>query len=159
MKLHEQIKCDICQESFPRSELKEHMIAEHQENPSVEKVTEKVIKKKIKKVKKKDPLQLICEHCTKQFECLSKLQNHINSVHLKIKQYSCKECEKAYHTPEGLKYHMIVEHGDGNSKFQCDNCGKCFLTTKNLRAHKEVSHHAKILKCVQCVKMFSKKHR
>ena len=53
MKLHELIKCDICQESFPRSELKGHMIAKHQENPSTKKVTEKVTKQVNENVIKK----------------------------------------------------------------------------------------------------------
>ena len=162
MKLHELIKCDICQESFPRSELKGHMIAEHQENPStkkvIEKVTKKVIKKNVKKRMKKDPLQLICQHCTKQFTCSSHLQLHIDRVHLKIKNYPCKECDKAYTVLPNLKHHMSVEHSDGNAKFQCDNCGEYFLTTRNLKLHKE-THDAKILKCMQCIKMFSKQHR
>ena len=175
MKLHEQIKCDICQESFPRSELKEHMIAEHQEKVKCDICQEsfprsklkghmivehqkEVTKKGTKKVMKKDAPQFICEYCTKQWAKSSLLQKHIDSVHLKIKRYPCKECEKAYARSSMLKHHMLVEHGDGNANFQCDDCGKCFLTPRNLRTHKEISHGAKVLKCVQCFKMFPKKH-
>ena len=176
MKLHEQITCDICQESFSRSELEEHMIAEHQEKVKCDICQEsfpmsklkghmifehhkEVTKKGTKKRTKKDAPQFICEYCTKKFNHSSLLQNHVDSVHLKIKRHSCKECERVFVGPSSLKYHMTVEHGDGKEKIQCDDCGKCFLTSSHLRSHKEVSHDAKMLKCEQCVKMFSKKHR
>ena len=146
--------CLVCDKYFAKKYYESHMKTVH-----TKMVTEKVIKKKAKKVMEKDSPQFICEYCEKQCQTSRILQFHIDSVHLKIKHYPCKECDKAYSRSSTLKYHILVEHGDGNANFQCDDCGKCFQTPKNLRAHKGVSHDAKILKCAQCVKMFSKKHR
>ena len=68
------VRCEYCQKSFHKNELKKHKIAEH---------WGKTVNGEI--VQEEKPIEYICEHCKKHFSKQSKLKFHINRIHLKLK--------------------------------------------------------------------------
>ena len=96
-----------------------------------------------------------CEYCVKQFQTLPRLKGHINMVHLKIKNFPCKQCDKSFFRKYNLQEHTRTEHSDGIKKFLCADCGNCYLTSKRLHLHNKTMHGSKNFKCDKCHKCFA----
>ncbi|XP_058457350.1 zinc finger protein 846 isoform X2 [Malaya genurostris] len=93
-----------------------------------------------------------CEQCPKSFTSRNKLQSHINSVHLKKRDFKCEVCGKAFLEKNNLKGHQRIHNGD--RKYKCDLCPKTFLFAGTLRCHKLTHTQDKKHECQVCGKLF-----
>lgn len=98
-----------------------------------------------------------CKICKKDFV---RLETHHRLVHLGLKEFECKFCEKSFGKKSGLDRHMSTMHKKPG-KFQC-NVGKCtefFDSKEELDLHTFHSH--KGLKCdiESCGQLFSEKSK
>ena len=90
-----------------------------------------------------------CPECKKSFQTPSKLQTHIDCVHLKLKKFKCPECEKHFGQKNNLKAHIKTVH-EGRKDFVCNKCGKAFSLKYDLNNH--IKMKAKEITNVQNVK-------
>ena len=74
-----------------------------------------------------------CDICGKM--CRN-IKTHNIRVHGPQKVYHCEFCEKAYSGKNGLKLHVISEHG--NEKHVCEICQKEYKSIIAYRSHKKV---------------------
>ncbi|XP_062558359.1 myoneurin-like [Armigeres subalbatus] len=93
-----------------------------------------------------------CEQCPKSFTSRNKLQSHINSVHLRKRDFKCEVCGKAFLEKNNLKGHQRIHKGD--RKYKCDLCPKSFLFAGTLRCHQLTHTQDKKHECQICGKMF-----
>ena len=79
-----------------------------------------------------------------------KVTEHIKAVHLKIKNYQCHQCDKAFSYRTHLLTHIKAKH-DKIKDFWCDYCDYTSSTEGNLKAHMEGVHdQVKRFKCRFC---------
>ncbi|XP_019555040.2 zinc finger and SCAN domain-containing protein 31 [Aedes albopictus] len=95
-----------------------------------------------------------CKYCEKSFRTSTKLNIHVNGVHLKVRKYECEICDKKFLDAGNLRNHMVT-HG-GERKFVCDfeGCGKSFALQGTLTVHKKVHTQDKQFGCEFCSKTF-----
>lgn len=81
-----------------------------------------------------------CTQCLSSFGDQSRLQRHINEVHLDLRPFQCPQCEYAAKKKDHLKAHMIT-HME-REKYKCSHVA-CFYTSysKDL-FDKHVASHA-----------------
>ena len=136
LKFHEQtvhkstepIICEVCQKEFyHRSLYISHKLHAHGEK------------------------KVVCDQCGEKFFSLAKLNNHTNSVHLKVSSWSCHLCFMKFGTSSALNYHRIMKHE--NRKHTCDICKAKFRRRSCLRFH--LWKHS-IYKCIGCKLSFQK---
>ncbi len=104
----------------------------------------------------KDPppakeVQLPCPYCDYRCQRASKMQDHVNRTHLKIKPYRCKACAYGTTTPNLLQKHVAAKHGknnvsakDNDVKKGRENCEKPEQGVKN--DGKESTNDVKVTK-------------
>ncbi|XP_001654769.2 zinc finger protein 490 [Aedes aegypti] len=95
-----------------------------------------------------------CKICDKTFRTSTKLNIHVNGVHLKVRKYECEICDKKFLDAGNLRNHMVT-HG-GERKFVCDfkGCGKTFALQGTLTVHKKLHTQEKQFDCEFCSKSF-----
>ena len=73
--------------------------------------------------------------CAKSYTRKSRLQDHINSVHLKNIRFVCREptCRKEFLDHGNLKIHQRLH--SGVKPYPCRYCPKCFSTLGNRKDH------------------------
>ena len=77
------------------------------------------------------------------------LKRHISSIHLKIKNLSCPECDYKTHNESHLNVHFLRKHTD--TPFKCKFCN---FDTKSLYAldrHRKTEHLEKIKKKIDVI--------
>ena len=62
----------------------------------------------------------VCDECGKGFRVPSKLQVHVDGVHLKLKPYKCEECDFVTANPSDLRSHIRNIHD--KIRHQCYFC-------------------------------------
>ena len=77
-------------------------------------------------------------------------------MHSGAKQFICDICNIGFTTNQGLKTHILSQHGS-NPKFTCDICNKSFFTNFKLKQHLEVHTGSKNFACARCGKLFTRK--
>lgn len=124
-----------------------------------------------------DPMQHQPKIASKSFECLichknlstqQTLRNHLETVHLKIRKFSCDHCPAQFHQKTDLLTHVhrhlknpqkLRFHNTSNilRPFKCEveNCGKYFTTKGNLKIH-QTNHSGKLILYVftNCIESF-----
>ena len=75
-----------------------------------------------------------CEHCDVEFAGMTKLLEHINTVHEDARPYKCSECDRCYAKRKHLNRHMAVAHS-GIKPFKCDLCDAAFCEKRHLDNH------------------------
>lgn len=104
------------------------------------------------KVFKKSRKSYKCSICHKISRNRTHLNDHINSVHKKIKRFSCDLCPVQFYSKNSLKNHLqrhfknpnfqhkILNTSNELRPFQCEveNCGKYFTTRGKLTVHQRV---------------------
>ena len=126
-------------------------------------------KKLLSKKKKKEPLKRLfkkeskkksysCDQCGAKLITAFNLQQHVNSVHLKLKTFKCdyENCEFTCSQKQNLKHHVEGVHEHLKS-FNCEICDKVFQQTNHLKVHKDSVHFGIKHDCEECTKSFSTK--
>ena len=122
-RVHENVKsykCEICEKEFAlRTVLLQH-IKERHENMNTPKE--------------------ICPFCNKQFITRLKfLQEHIENVHKKTKEYQCDLCDKKFGRSGSLLGHQKTIHS--NETFTCIICNKSLRKSfykRHMRIHEKM---------------------
>lgn len=100
---------------------------------------------------------LTCELCGKDFK--SKLNRHLNSVHLNNRPYPCVVCPKKFRTKSNYANHKLYVHDlEGRKLFGCGSCGLSFMTQTQRERHEKCVHlRQNATTCEICHKSFSSK--
>lgn len=53
-----------------------------------------------------------CEHCPQKFSKSSSRKYHTERVHLKLRPFVCKECNKSFFWKKNLKRHLQIHERD-----------------------------------------------
>ncbi|XP_048481075.1 zinc finger protein ZFP2 [Plutella xylostella] len=99
--------------------------------------------------------RVACSQCGVKFINNSKLQNHINRVHLGLKHhknYVCEICGRNCTSNATLKYHQRTHTGE--RPYPCTECGKKFADSNQLRIHGRVHSGSRPYSCAVCAKSF-----
>jgi uncharacterized Zn-finger protein len=113
--------------------------------------------KKFKHLKRTGDGKIICEYCEKPI-IKTYYQNHIQRLHLNVKNFTCDACGKEFFKKSSLVSHM---HLHLNSRpFHCphEGCPKAFLSSTALGTHVRF-HHTSFNEyvCVTCGKGYKQK--
>ena len=90
---------------------------------------------------------------------MTKVKDHINSVHLKLYEFGCEVCGKMFKWKGGLQLHLKVSHGQGvsNRRHKCEKCDLSFKFSHQVREHFEKEHRDNLKPehlCPKCGKEF-----
>ena len=141
-----------CSQVFEvKSELMNHLATSHQadENTRETKATgesaaaqkrSKEFRKETDTNKKKGKSMLTCQECEKSFPCQSKLDTHVNGVHLNLKPFRCEKCDATFKRKEALKKHEDTIHAKEQKPYKCTMCDKAFNRDDHLENHKKRIH-------------------
>lgn len=82
--------------------------------------------------------------CGKTYNTRFNLRRHINSTHLKIKNFICEICSKHFVSKQNLKEHNFIHTGE--KPFPCDEPGCCkrFRQVSQLSIHKRIHYRDRI---------------
>ncbi|XP_034106380.1 zinc finger protein 708 [Drosophila albomicans] len=75
----------------------------------------------------------VCEHATHTKRALD---NHVKTVHEKIRNYACQYCGKTFGKSHACKIHEMTHTGE--KRCECKVCGKKFLYTESLTKHLKI---------------------
>ena len=99
------------------------------------------------KVIKLDIGQYACSGCHVKERNRSKVQRHINFVHLKFK-VECPHCVFQASSPTYMPQHIASVHN--GVRYNCTNCKKNFSSRGNLHVHNRENHLKIVYKCQNC---------
>ncbi|CAH0404147.1 unnamed protein product [Chilo suppressalis] len=139
--------CLICDMEVPPGTLKAHL-----------RVHENALKTPKNPSKKLALVPLPCEQCGANFVTRSKLQAHVNRVHLGLKYNKnivCEVCGKKCTSNASLKYHQRTHTGE--KPYSCGSCPKRFSDNNQLRIHSRMHTGERPYTCNVCGKRFSQK--
>ncbi|KAI0398713.1 hypothetical protein F4802DRAFT_140445 [Xylaria palmicola] len=95
-----------------------------------------------------------CKDCQRGFRQNSDLKRHYLSVHAKFKPHQCKACRKSFSRQDSLSTHYYVHVG---KPYQCEYCEKSFVHKTQLRVHYYVHARVKPYECEACQRSFTRK--
>ena len=75
-----------------------------------------------------------CPHCDKKFGHKCDLQTHIRTVHLKLKNYACPHCDKKFGENGNLQRHIRTVHLK-STPHKCPDCDYKCGRNGNLQKH------------------------
>ncbi|XP_053689818.1 zinc finger protein 845-like [Sabethes cyaneus] len=102
-----------------------------------------------------------CNMCTKNFQCVQQLEDHIGLMHPKDGILKCSLCPKIFKSKQTLRMH-ILNH-QGKLPYKCDECGSRFDRRFYLQKHRDKYHgdNSKALhcryRCKFCPRIFHRK--
>ena len=90
---------------------------------------------------KKEIKKFNCEDCGKICQRARDLQDHVNGVHLGLKDFHCgvPSCQESFAVASTLKRHIKIVH-QNLKPFVCPDCHIPYSTENLLRAHRERVH-------------------
>lgn len=91
---------------------------------------------------------LTCLHCSRDFTTKSLLHQHITSIHIRARPYSCKVCSYTTAVASSLRLHMRSHTGE--KPFKCDDCGFTTADHNTLRKHRMRHTGQKNYRCPLC---------
>lgn len=94
---------------------------------------------------------LSCSWCSKKFDAISRLKNHIVK-HTRERNFTCEQCNGKFVTQAALVYHTRLHTGE--KPFKCDLCNESFLSTSRRMEHKRRKHFGPTQQCHICSMKF-----
>ena len=96
-----------------------------------------------------------CQECSKEFDNLLQLRNHIDKDHKKL-EFKCEHCGKEYKSHSSYYAHIKYACDKLHQPVVCDTCGKSFLSPGSLRNHIKLHHNdlERNFQCDECEKRF-----
>ena len=159
----EGLRCEECEISFDTShEKKQHMqLKTHEKIKERCDICDKMVintNEHKKKVHHEVDMSYQCEFCDYTTNHEGIFQNHVNSVHLKERNYPCQECGKKLATAQSFKYHMETSHPSIDSPMlSCQTCGFETRAKQSLSYHIKAMHDKKsFVNCEVCGKSITK---
>ena len=120
----------------------------------IQKRARRVSKKNSHVVRSYKGEMLICDECGYEANYRCHLVVHIFAVHLKIRSYKCKLCNKTFPYQRSRKAHLKRIHLN-EKPFICDQCQMAFGTRYEVHSHWTYRHCRKRhFKCHLCDKKF-----
>lgn len=100
-----------------------------------------------------------CPHCPKRFRHESTLKQHVNAIHLRLKQYHCpfEGCKEGFADRSSLRYHITAKHRNARD-YVCPVCGKAYHSSSGLHQHLRLAHEQRNFGCQKCGKIFALNH-
>ena len=80
----------------------------------------------------------ICSICKKQFCNLGNLNLHMKGVHLRMRNYACEICGKAFKSNWYLTTHLRIHTGE--KPFHCTKCTSSFADRSHFAQHVKHKH-------------------
>lgn len=77
---------------------------------------------------------LFCDLCGAKHKSTPSLQKHMQSVHLKMRNYECSECPRAYTSSAVLEEHQVRKHG-AEPRYKCNKCTAGFTYRNEYSRH------------------------
>ena len=106
--------------------------------------------------KRKEKSKLVCTKCGKMYSSTNDLKRHIDSFHLKLKQFKCTKCPAAFTREGSLQYHIKTLHENNYEEHPCSQCDKVFKLNDSLKHHVLSVHEKRFdFKCEFCGKDFT----
>lgn len=75
------------------------------------------------------------ESCTKKYSSAVNLKRHVDSLHLRLGEFTCHICNRTLSSKQNFREHMWIHTGE--RPFKCTHCGVTF------RQGSQYSHHKK----------------
>ena len=92
-----------------------------------------------------------CTICKMTFKKNDNFKRHIETVHMKAKNFPCEDCGKEFSSKAILTAHTQSTHK--GIRFDCNMCDNTFASKTHLRTHVKVTHEegmAATLHCSRC---------
>ena len=93
-----------------------------------------------------------CDVCGVKFSFIHALKRHIQTVHLKFKDFECKECSKKFASRQRLTKHRLEIHEKLKPHY-CDQCDFRCGRRSNLNIHRKKSHNLPTLSKQQYINL------
>ncbi len=166
-------KCEVCQEKFTNRKSLKHHIASVHRNRTIHKCeycTYQCLDRRCLKVhastvhprkphpppapkKTKKPIvDVQCDECGKKFNRTQILTRHYETVHQKIKKFTCDVCGVSFYSKYELKVHAPRHKIE--RPFHCDQCPKTFKSDYSLKGHFRIYHQERNHVCDICGKSY-----
>lgn len=118
----ERFDCDVCNRSFPHSNLLEtHFELVHGPNAEEKSINRFDTEHKEIDV---DDMKYACDQCERHFRTASSLLYHKESDHNQGRRFACSKCNKTFKHKQLLQRHHLVHSND--RPYPCDICGASF---------------------------------
>ena len=95
-----------------------------------------------------------CEHCSRVFKYLRRLEDHKLKGECRIKLFDCLQCNVKFKKVKYLKHHVKLVHE--RPTFQCTHCSITCRTNVLLQKHIKSKHV--IVECIYCGGSFNNKN-
>jgi formylmethanofuran dehydrogenase subunit E len=118
----EKIKCELCEEVLFKSDMNRHRRIVH--GITTDYKNQHLLRAPV--------ATRTCKYCEKEFFNWQSVEQHIKSVHKKIKDQKCNQCDKAFSSQEILRRHIRNVH-EGSGKISCDFCGNTYNNKTTLK--------------------------
>ena len=149
------VQCSLCQKTFLRDNLQDHLRKEHPNNKNIEcalceykcDISDALRSHLIKE--HQDPLESTCDLCNRNFK---DIESHVKYFHSMILIYNCTYCEKEFQSNFLLENHVTLFH-QGN-KVNCPECNKS-ISRENFTRHRKEKHERIRTPCPYCKEKFA----
>jgi len=148
-----EVGCNLCPLKFKRSDWRIHVMTVHNKTCHI---CTKQFKKKSRLKEHVDyvhkKIKVPCNLCPQGFSKMSHLARHINNIHNKI-EFPCSLCALIFTDKSSLSEHMIAVH----NYISCNLCPQVFSRMDHLRRHINNVHGKEEFPCSLCMKKYSRK--
>ncbi|XP_045506078.1 zinc finger protein 431-like isoform X2 [Colias croceus] len=153
----DELKCAICEETFLYFKLVYEHMKKHIRNFECELCGQGFITRRTLSahIRRHGNGEYTCSYCSKVFFTKTRVRDHQNQVHFKVKRNKCAYCDEKFNDLAKKKKHECDVHGAKKQTFTCQACERQFQSQKSLACHiKEYHLMIKNHKCSVCEQSF-----